>query len=144
MPPLTQFTPVHARDGLPMRSADGTAAIPTIPIASPASPTTGTGAQAPAAGGRDKGGLTPMNKFLLAVALLAACASPALAGSGKVRGKAGYNSYAVPTWVQPSPRSGRLANALGGWNRGYPGDPYWEPCLSYQRSWGPGACGGGH
>ena len=85
-----------------------------------------------------------MNKLLLAVALLAACASPALAGSGKVRGKAGYNPYPAPAWVQPSPRSDRLAYALGGWNRGYPGDPYWEPCLSYQRSWGPGACGGGH
>jgi hypothetical protein len=20
-------------------------------------------------------------------------------------------------------------------------DPYWEPCLSYERNWGPGACG---
>jgi hypothetical protein len=84
-----------------------------------------------------------MDKFLLAVAFMAACSSPALAGSGKVRSQHGQ-SYAAPEWVQPSPRSQRLANALGGWNRGYPGDPYWEPCLSYQRSWGPGACGGGH
>jgi len=88
-----------------------------------------------------------MNKFLVAVALLAACASPALAGSAKVRSHHGYNgysSYRTPDWVRPLPHSERLANALGGWNRGYPGDPYWEPCLSYQRTWGPGACGGGH
>jgi hypothetical protein len=84
-----------------------------------------------------------MNKFLVAVALLAACASPAVAGPGKVRAKQGQ-FYAAPEWVRPLPHSERLANALGGWNRGYPGDPYWEPCLSYQRSWGPGACGGGH
>ncbi len=79
-----------------------------------------------------------MNKFLVAVALLAACASPALAGSAKVRSHHGYNgysSYPTPDWVRPLPHSERLANALGGWNRGYPGDPYWEPCLSYQRTW---------
>jgi len=88
-----------------------------------------------------------MSKFLVVVALLAACASPALAGSAKVRSHHGYNgysSYPTPDWVRPLPHSERLANALGGWNRGYPGDPYWEPCLSYQRTWGPGACGGGH
>jgi hypothetical protein len=37
--------------------------------------------------------------------------------------------------------SERLSNALGGFNRGDPNDPYWEPCLSYYRDWGPGACG---
>ena len=52
------------------------------------------------------------------------------------------NAYPIPSWVLPLPRSERLANALGGWNRGYPADPYWDPCLSYQRNWGPGACGG--
>jgi hypothetical protein len=31
------------------------------------------------------------------------------------------------------PPSKRLSKA--------PNDPYWEPCLSYYRSWGPGACG---
>jgi len=84
-----------------------------------------------------------MNRFLLVVALVAACSSPALAGSGKVRAnQGGYYVYPTPSWVLPLPRSERLANALGGWNRGYPADPYWDPCLSYQRNWGPGACGG--
>ena len=83
-----------------------------------------------------------MNKFLLAVALVAACASPALAGSGKSKGKQ-TQIYVAHHSVYVGPRSQRLANALGGWNRGDPNDPYWEPCLSYYRSWGPGACGGG-
>ena len=82
-----------------------------------------------------------MNRFLLGVALAAACSSPALAASSKVRPHHGY-TYPTPPWVLPLPHSERLANALGGWNRGYPADPYWNPCLSYQRSWGPGACGG--
>lgn len=82
-----------------------------------------------------------MNRLLVVVALVATCASPALAASGKVRPNHGY-TYPIPPWVLPLPRSERLANALGGWNRGYPADPYWDPCLSYQRTWGPGACGG--
>jgi hypothetical protein len=83
-----------------------------------------------------------MNRIILVVALAAACSSPAFAGSGKVRANHAYNAYPTPSWVLPLPRSQRLANALGGWNRGYPADPYWDPCLSYQRNWGPGACGG--
>src|SRR6476619_4323497 len=74
-----------------------------------------------------------MNRFTLVVALAAACSSPAFAGSGKVRVNHAYNAYQTPSWVLPLPRSERLANALGGWNRGYPADPYWDPCLSYQR-----------
>ena len=81
-----------------------------------------------------------MNRFLLFVALMVTCSSPVLASSGKVRPNYAYTAY--PAWVLPLPHSERLANALGGWNRGYPADPYWEPCLSYQRNWGPGACGG--
>jgi hypothetical protein len=81
-----------------------------------------------------------MNKFLLAVALVAACSSPVLAGS--VRGKHARTVYAAPHSAYVGPRSERLANALGGWNRGDPNDPYWDPCLSYYRNWGPGACGG--
>jgi hypothetical protein len=83
-----------------------------------------------------------MNKFLLVLALVVTCSSPALAG--KVRAKQAHmvDGYALPYWVYPLPHSERLANSLGGWNRGYPADPYWEPCLSYQRNWGPGACGG--
>ena len=82
-----------------------------------------------------------MNRFLLGVALAAACSSPALAALGKAQPNHAY-TYPTPSWVLPLPRSERLANALGGWNRGYPDDPYWNPCLSYQRSWGPGDCGG--
>jgi hypothetical protein len=67
-----------------------------------------------------------MNRFILVVALAAACSSPAFAGSGKVRANRAYNAYPTPSWVLPLPRSERLANALGGWNRGYPGDPYWD------------------
>ena len=65
-----------------------------------------------------------MNRFILVVALAAACSSPAFAGSGKVRANHAYNAYPTPSWVLPLPRSQRLANALGGWNRGYPADPY--------------------
>ena len=83
-----------------------------------------------------------MNKFLLAVAIVAAYGSPALAGSAKVKGKHAQ-IYTAPRSVYVGPRSERLANALGGWNRGDPDDPYWKPCLSYYRNWGPGACGGG-
>jgi hypothetical protein len=61
-----------------------------------------------------------MNKFLLAAAIVAACASPALAGSGKMRAKHAHTVYAAPHSVYVGPRSERLANALGGWNRGRP------------------------
>jgi hypothetical protein len=74
-----------------------------------------------------------MNRLLLAAALVVVCAAPVAAASGK-----------TPTQTRQTPvgpASERLSNALGGWNRGDPNDPYWEPCLSYYRSWGPGACG---
>src|SRR4249920_586500 len=54
-----------------------------------------------------------MNRFVLVVALAAACSSPAFAGSGKVRTNPAYNAYPTPPWVLPLPRSERLANALG-------------------------------
>ena len=84
-----------------------------------------------------------MNRFILVVALAATCSSPAFAGSGKVRANQGLLclSHSVVGTAPPS-RSERLANALGGWNRGYPADPYWDPCLTYSSAWGPGACGG--
>ena len=68
-----------------------------------------------------------MNRFFLVVGLMAACSSPALSGSGKMRGNHAYTAYPTPPWVLPLPHSERLANALGGWNRGYPADPYWDP-----------------
>jgi hypothetical protein len=51
-----------------------------------------------------------MNRFILVVALAAACSSPALAGSGKVRANHAYNAYPTPSWVLPLPRSERLAD----------------------------------
>jgi len=86
-------------------------------------------------------GQSIMKSVIFAVVLMAAC-SPALAGSGKLRADHSNTFYPTPSWVLPLPHSQRLANALGGFNRGYPADPYWDPCLSYTRSWGPGACGG--
>jgi hypothetical protein len=75
-----------------------------------------------------------MKRFLLAVAFVLACSAPVLAEHGKTQSKAKQ--------TQVAPTSERLRNALGGFNRGDPNDPYWEPCLSYQRGWGTGACGG--
>jgi len=33
-----------------------------------------------------------------------------------------------------------LRDALGGFNRGDPNDPYWDPCLSYDRDLDLVAC----
>lgn len=48
-----------------------------------------------------------MNKFLLVLALVVACSSPALAG--KVRAKQAHmvDGYALPYWVYPLPHSER-------------------------------------
>jgi hypothetical protein len=75
-----------------------------------------------------------MNRFLLVIALAIAYSAPVLAASGETHSKA------KQTHVGPT--SERLSKALGGFNRGDPNDPYWDPCISYQRNWGPGACGG--
>ena len=40
-----------------------------------------------------------MNRFILVVALAAACSSPAFAGPGKVRANHAYNAYPTPSWV---------------------------------------------
>jgi hypothetical protein len=74
-----------------------------------------------------------MNRFLLAAALVVVCAAPVSAASGKMQTKTKH--------IPVGPTSERLSKALGGFNRGDPKDPYWEPCLCYYRSWGPGACG---
>jgi hypothetical protein len=77
----------------------------------------------------------------VAVALLLAAAITSAPASANYGVRHGHTVYATPNAVFADPRSQRLANALGGWNRGDPNDPYWDPCLSYYRSWGPGACG---
>jgi hypothetical protein len=79
-----------------------------------------------------------MNRVLLVIALVVAGSAPVFADSGKPHSKTHSNTQAQ----YEGPRSKTLANALGGFNRGDPNDPYWDPCLSYQRNWGPGACGG--
>jgi hypothetical protein len=76
-----------------------------------------------------------MNKFLLVAALATACSSPGPAALGKAPSNVKH-----PHLVSKSERL--TEKAQDGFNRGDPNDPYWEPCLSYQRSWGPGACGG--
>ena len=43
-----------------------------------------------------------MNKFVLVLALAAACSSPAFAGSGKVRANHCYNAYPVVGPASPS------------------------------------------
>jgi hypothetical protein len=74
-----------------------------------------------------------MNRFLLVTLLVVACSAPLLGAPAKTQ------TTAKHTYVGPP--SKRLSKALGGFNRGDPNDPYWEPCLSYYRSWGPRACG---
>ena len=61
-----------------------------------------------------------MNSFLLALTLVAACSSAALAGNVRARQAHTVDGYTLPYWVYPLPHSERLANSLGGWNRGYP------------------------
>ena len=81
-----------------------------------------------------------MTRLLLALALAAACSTSVFAAQGKVRALSGYGTQDQKGVFVP--HSKKLKDALGGWNRGDPNDPYWDPCISYQRSWGPGACGG--
>jgi hypothetical protein len=50
----------------------------------------------------------------------------------------------LPNGSVPFPIPSVLRTRLGVGTAAIPAIPYWEPCLSYQRSWGPGACGGGH
>lgn len=89
-----------------------------------------------------------MTRILLAIAAVAACSTSALVAQGKTREPAGY-PYVYGTEDEKLigsgvfvPHSKELSGALGGWNRGDPNDPYWDPCISYQRDWGTGACGG--
>ena len=61
-----------------------------------------------------------MNKFLLGLALVAPCSSPALAGNVRARQAHTVDGYALPYWVYPLPHSERLANSLGGWTVAIP------------------------
>jgi opacity protein-like surface antigen len=89
-----------------------------------------------------------MTKILLALALAVACSTSVLAAQAKPQAQSG-GPYVYGTADEKLigrgahvPHSKQLKDALGGWNRGDPNDPYWDPCISYQRNWGPGACGG--
>jgi len=55
-----------------------------------------------------------MNKFLLVLALVVACSSPALAGNVQAKQAHMVDGYALPYWVYPLPHSESLANSLGG------------------------------
>jgi hypothetical protein len=79
-----------------------------------------------------------MTKILLAIALAAACSTTALATQGKSQALTG-GPYVYGTEDE---RLKVPQRRLGGFNRGDPNDPYGDPCISYQRSWGSGACGG--
>ncbi len=80
-----------------------------------------------------------MTRTILALAVAVACSTSALAAQGKMNSGSYGNATANGVFV---PHSKKLKDALGGWNQGDPNDPYWDPCLSYYRGWGPGACGG--
>ncbi len=89
-----------------------------------------------------------MTKILLALALAVACSTSVLAAQAKPQAQSG-GPYVYGTADEKLvgrgayvPHSKHLKDALGGWNRGDPNDPYWDPCISYYRGWGPGACGG--
>lgn len=84
--------------------------------------------------------MVAMTRIIVALALAVACSTSALAAPGKTNSGRSYgNTTANGIFV---PHSKKLRDALGGWNQGDPNDPYWDPCLSYDRGWGPGACGG--
>jgi hypothetical protein len=64
-----------------------------------------------------------MNRFALAAALVLFGAAPVSAGLSKTQTTAKHS---------PSRQNSKLSSeALGGFNRGDPKNPYWEPCLSY-------------
>ena len=44
------------------------------------------------------------------------------------------HTQAQPKSENPTPTSERLRNALGGFNRGDPNDPYWDPGRPFDRN----------
>jgi hypothetical protein len=97
----------------------------------------------------DRHHTTAIKTILLAFALAAACSTSAPAEQTKAQSHTTGYPYVYGTADEKLlgrgayvPHSKKLKDALGGWNRGDPNDPYWDPCISYQRNWGPGACGG--
>jgi hypothetical protein len=83
-----------------------------------------------------------MTRIVLAIALTIACFAAALGAQEKAKENASGSHRTKAATGVFVPHSKKLKDALGGWNRGDPDDPYWDPCLSYSRDWGPGACGG--
>ncbi len=80
-------------------------------------------------------------RIVLAIALTIACSTTALVAHEKAKANASGSYRTAAASGGFVPHSKKLKDALGGWNRGDPDDPYWDPCLSYSRDWGPGACG---
>jgi hypothetical protein len=80
-----------------------------------------------------------MTGYLLAVALVLACAAPASAWSGKTHGKTKQThvgSAPESQWTSPKPKRKFERDENGELI-----DPYWEPC-DYTTDWGPNGCGG--
>ena len=72
-----------------------------------------------------------MKTFFLAVVLIVMSLAPCLAYHNKT------HKTQHPVARQTSET---LRDASGGYNRGDPNDPYWDPCLSYDKGWVRGAC----
>jgi hypothetical protein len=81
-----------------------------------------------------------MNRVLLAVVLVLACAAPASAWSKKTHGKAEQAESDRPPkypWKSRKARRKFDRREVQEENK----DPYWEPC-DYTTNWGPNGCGG--
>jgi Ni/Co efflux regulator RcnB len=76
-----------------------------------------------------------MNRFLLAIALVAVCSAPVLA-SGKTHSKA-KQTHVEST----SERQWKSEKAKKRFDRDADKPPPWEPC-DYSTTWGPNGCGG--
>jgi len=74
-----------------------------------------------------------MNRILLAIAVIAACSPPALAGQRKAK---------PPHPATTIERPWQSDRAKKNTDQGEVVDPYWQPC-DYTTNWGPNACGGG-
>jgi hypothetical protein len=82
-----------------------------------------------------------MNRVLLGVVLVLACAAPASAWSSKTHGKAKQTEVRpVPKhqWKSEKMRRRFERREVEEENK----NPYWDPC-DYTTGWGPHACGGG-
>src|ERR1700747_3105035 len=80
----------------------------------------------------DQNGSSTMKRLILSIALLSSFTIPAAASVGN--GLAEVRPHGERSGTAHTSKLRRTSAEVRK-------DPYWEPCLSYQRSWGPGACG---